>query len=163
MIYIDPTGGVNIPGYGGFGGGGGGGGCDPFDPFCDPCLLDPFLCFPGLFPIGGGGGGGFVGNSPEQPRPFPWLLLPLGFFEAGSVYFKTVRCRCELLIPSSQRYGCAYACICPGEILIAAKPPHKNRECDSWPCPAEAIVTHVSGLGLDWGTIIYGSPPGFCE
>ncbi len=32
---------------------------------------------------GGGGGGGFLpGSNPEKPRPFPWLLLQLGFFAA---------------------------------------------------------------------------------
>jgi RHS repeat-associated protein len=72
MSFTDPTGALLDPI---FGGDGGGGGCDPFfDPFCDPCFLNPFLCFP--FPIGGGGGGG----NPEKPRPFPWPLLPPLFF-----------------------------------------------------------------------------------
>ena len=109
MIYIDPTGGVNIPGYGGFGGGGGGG-CDPFDPFCDPCLLDPFLCFPGVFPIigGGGGGGGFVGNNPEQPRPFPWGSLPIGFFPADPQ--PEIICECNHTSGLIRYTGCNYYC-----------------------------------------------------
>jgi hypothetical protein len=76
MTYTDPTGGWGFPDPGG----GGGGGCDPDDPFCDPCENDPDLCYPsggGGF-IGGGGGGG----TPEKPRPFPWPLLPPGFFGA---------------------------------------------------------------------------------
>ncbi|HKI12748.1 MAG TPA: RHS repeat-associated core domain-containing protein [Candidatus Acidoferrum sp.] len=77
MTYTDPTGGVTIPDPP-WGGGGGGGGCDVEDPICDLCDIAPWLCYP----IGSGGaGGGFVGSSnPEQPRPFPWPALPVGFF-----------------------------------------------------------------------------------
>jgi RHS repeat-associated protein len=61
--------------------GGGDGGCDPDDPLCGPCEGDPELCYPGgYYPGGGGGGGG--GGTPEKPRPFPWPLLPPGFFGA---------------------------------------------------------------------------------
>jgi RHS repeat-associated protein len=51
--------------------------CDPEDPLCFPCDQDPYSCFPPfpIFPTGGGGGGN-LGN----PRPFPWPLLPPGFF-----------------------------------------------------------------------------------
>lgn len=69
MSFTDPTGAFLVPFIGG-GGGGEGGGCDPFfDPFC------------------GFGGGGFIfigggGGRVEIPRPFPWPLLPLGFFAA---------------------------------------------------------------------------------
>jgi RHS repeat-associated protein len=134
MIYTDPTGGFNIIGYDGFGGGGGGGGCDPEDPFCDPCFWDPFLCFPGVFPVIGGGGSG--GGSPEQPRPFPWLLLPPSFFTGGQggVSGRLATCRhylraCELAngilftgceAAAASRYDtCVAACYagCPGGAL----------------------------------------------
>jgi len=66
MSFTDPTGAE-------------GDDCDPlFDPFCDPCFLNPLLCFPPPPPPGGGGGGG--GGGGERPRTFPWPLLPQGFF-----------------------------------------------------------------------------------
>jgi hypothetical protein len=51
---------------------------EDIDPFCDPCSFDPLFC--GV----GGGSGGFVGGGggggQAKPRPFPWPLLPPGFF-----------------------------------------------------------------------------------
>jgi len=55
--------------------------CDPDDPFCgDPCIFNPFFCFPPLPPVGGGGFSGGGGEGPK-PRPFPWPVL-FGFFNA---------------------------------------------------------------------------------
>jgi RHS repeat-associated protein len=80
MSYTDPT--------GAFIGGpwcdpsdpfctGGGNDCPPEDPLCDTCYLDPFLCYQSSDsdPFAPSRGGGI-----ERPRPFPWLLLPPGFF-----------------------------------------------------------------------------------
>jgi RHS repeat-associated protein len=78
LSYTDPMGAFTYP-WDPFG-------CDPFfDPFCDigrcsdgRCGGGPIFLFPIFFGGGGGGGG-------ERPRPFPWSLLPLGFFNALQV------------------------------------------------------------------------------
>jgi RHS repeat-associated protein len=75
ISYTDPTGGFIV-----YAPPGDGGGCDPLDPLCqDICTLFPWFCMSGG---GGGGGGGFTpgGGSVETPPPFPWPLLPAGFF-----------------------------------------------------------------------------------
>lgn len=68
ITHIDPTGAVDcIPGE---------------DPFCDnPCPWWDLWGDCGSFGAGlfiGGGGGAPV----ERPRPFPWLVLPAGFFRS---------------------------------------------------------------------------------
>jgi RHS repeat-associated protein len=139
------------------------------DPFCGgPCpWWDPFWGDCG----GGGGfrGGGGGGGGGEIPRPFPWPLLPPGLFGALSssgTYFRTVRCSCYgSPFNSIQRYGCDYLCFCAGgDVLIAVRPGFSliYKECGNWKCPAHATVTHVPGLGIDWGSIIDADPPGFC-
>jgi RHS repeat-associated protein len=144
------------------------------DPFCGgPCpWWDPFWgdCGGGGGFRGGGGGGGGGGEIPRPfPWPFPWPLLPPGLFGALSssgTYFRTVRCSCYgSPFNSIQRYGCDYLCFCAGgDVLIAVRPGFSliYKECGNWKCPAHATVTHVPGLGIDWGSIIDADPPGFC-
>jgi RHS repeat-associated protein len=90
LSYVDPL------GFQGFGPKGGGD-CDPFFEDCSPPPCDPFFdpfCFGGCDPTvdpfcgigpvgggGGGGGGGRGGNPEKPPRPFPWPMMPLGFFQ----------------------------------------------------------------------------------
>lgn len=80
------------------------------------------------FPIrfgggGGGGGGGFTGGGgapPETPRPFPWALLPRGFFtslESGGGSASTAELRKQ----------CANDCLkdfayCTGACLLLSLP-----------------------------------------
>jgi RHS repeat-associated protein len=77
MSYTDPTGGQPCDPFVDPTCGGGGPGCDPEDPFCSPC--DFGLCYPfGPFRININS----LIASAERPRPFPWPLLPPGFFGA---------------------------------------------------------------------------------
>lgn len=104
MTYIDPTGAMDCdpsdPSC--IGGWGGGGGCDPIlDPLCGICdPTDPFC------EGGGGGGGGGGRNNPENPRPFPWPTLTLGFFNSlengaggGTGNSRWEQCRINVLVP----------------------------------------------------------------
>jgi RHS repeat-associated protein len=135
MSYTDPT--------GAFIGGpwcdpsdpfctGGGNDCPPEDPLCDTCYLDPWLCSPFLPDEPGGGGG-----RPERPRPFPWLLLPLGFFS-------------NLQNPSSpdcnQGKRCSNACgfmmlnLCnPGDTLV-----------ERWVCPGGCSMDDCSSAATNY-------------
>jgi RHS repeat-associated protein len=83
--------------------------------------------------------------------------------------FRNVRCQCwgDSVWPnSSQQFGCLYLCACGnGEILFAFRPPVSALlypTCAKWNCPRHATITHVPGLGLDWGNVIDADPPGFC-
>jgi len=93
LSYVDPLGKEGFGCY--FEPCGSTGGCNPLiDPECPtPCdpITDPLCiggCDPTIDPLcgtgGGSGGGGGVlstgGGNPENVRPFPWPLLPLGFF-----------------------------------------------------------------------------------
>lgn len=53
--------------------------CNPDDPLCgDPCVIDPFLCFPpppNPPTSGGGGSNGGGGGEGPKPRTFPWALF----------------------------------------------------------------------------------------
>ncbi len=126
MTYTDPTGGYQIAPCDPLDAScGGGGGCwSPDDPFCDPCELDPTLCSgPPVGGGSGGGGGGFFpggAGSPEQPRQFPWPLLPLGFFGAldtggsgacqGTTDCSYYKAQCaKAITPSSSAYYCLAA------------------------------------------------------
>lgn len=111
MSYTDPTGTVTIPGpwpwWPGLPGD-----CDPeLDPNCDPgCDPSDPLC------DGGGGGGGGGGGKPEQPRTFPWLTLPLGFFGSGPKPPVAVcHCKRTSTVPTTTPEGpgrCPYTCSC---------------------------------------------------
>ncbi len=162
VTYTDPTGGVIMPCAWDpdcIGGGGGGGGCDPGDPLCDPCILQPWLCFP--TPIGGGftpGGGG----SPEQPQ-FPWPLLPLGFFSSlgGTSGGTGVLCECIKFFGLNRGWtGCAYECYCAGVEATAYKKCTIFSSARNLPCPFYTEWTLGPGGVGGPGSLIY--PPAFC-
>jgi len=94
MSYTDPT--------------GMDGACED-DPFCgDPCWWDPFFC-----DGGGGGDGGFIDVRPrvENPRPFPWPLLPLGLFSGltdDTLTLKLTRAACQETEPGHYKIECLW-------------------------------------------------------
>lgn len=168
MTYSDPTGTVTIPGPW-WPWPGGPGGCDPeVDPTCSPdCDPDDPFCGGGGGSGGGGGGGG--GGKPEQPRTFPWPLLPLGFFgpkpfpPEGETF-----CSCELVSPPPldvQGLGCIYGCYCPeddtvGLVRFAGS---KSFRCFFQPCP---LLMNIKKVNTPFGNVVvdvWSWPNQLCE
>jgi RHS repeat-associated protein len=97
ITFVDPIGAFGTPP------------CSEYDPLCQMCAANPDApmcqnsCDP-LEPFCGDpafGGGGFLpagSNNPEKPPQFPWLLLPIGFFQGqdtGTQTLSLVRARCD--------------------------------------------------------------------
>jgi RHS repeat-associated protein len=133
------------------------------DPFCgDPCAWwDPFW---GCGGGGGGGGGGRSGGggNPENPRPFPWPQLPLGFFPALSVGNSQL-CICEKAFSlGNQALGCYYVCECPDGELGTGSFSRPHPWCFFWPCPGALLIKHTPGARFDNAPIVFATFPGRC-